>query len=89
MVTLQNIGGANAGIVRTQLKSGTPDLKFSIAYVTDNLSFKSSEDRFNGEQTLGAYQYGYNEFTGTISGPLFSDKVKFFGLINSNWKLDA
>lgn len=81
-------GGANAGIVRTQLKSGTPDFKFSIAYVTDNLSFKSKADRFDGSKTLGAYQYGYNEFTGTISGPLFSDKVKFFGLINSNWKLD-
>ncbi len=82
-------GGANAGIVRTQLKSGTPDFKFSIAYVTDNLSFKSKDNRFDGKKTLGAYQYGYNEFTGTISGPLFSDKLKFFGLINSNWKLDA
>ena len=81
-------GGANAGIVRTQLKSGTPDFKFSISYVTDNLSFKSKDDRFDGEKTLGAYQYGYNEFTGTISGPIFSDKVKFFGLVNSNWKLD-
>ncbi len=82
-------GGANAGIVRTQLKTGTPDLKFSIAYVTDNLTFKSKDNRFDGEKTLGAYQYGYNEFTGTISGPLFSDKVKFFGLINSSWRLDA
>jgi hypothetical protein len=81
-------GGANAGIVRTQLKSGTPDFKFSIAYVTDNLTFKSKDNRFDGEKSLGAYQYGYNEFTGTISGPLFSDKVKFFGLVNSNWKLD-
>jgi hypothetical protein len=71
-------GGANAGIVRTQLKSGTPDFKFSVAYVTDNLSFKSKDDRFDGEKTLGAYQYGYNEFTGTISGPIFTDKVKFF-----------
>ena len=82
-------GGANAGIVRTQLKTGTSDLKFSIAYVTDNLTFKSKDNRFDGEKTLGAYQYGYNEFTGTISGPLFSDKVKFFGLINSSWRLDA
>ena len=81
-------GGANSGIVRTQLKSGTSDFKFSIAYVTDNLTFKSKDDRFNGEQTLGAYQYGYNEFTGTISGPLFAENIKFFGLINSTWKLD-
>lgn len=83
-------GGANAGIVRTQLKSGTPNLKFSINYVTDNISFKSKADRFDGKKNyLGAYQYGYNEFTGTISGPLFSEKVKFFGLINSNWVLDG
>ena len=83
-------GGANAGIVRTQLKSGTQDLKFSINYVTDNISFKSKDNRFDGEKNyLGAYQYGYNEFTGTISGPLFSDKVKFFGLVNSNWTLDG
>jgi CarboxypepD_reg-like domain/TonB-dependent Receptor Plug Domain len=81
-------GGANAGIVRTQLKSGTSDLKFSISYVTDNLTFKSKDNRFDGEKTLGAYQYGYNEFTGTISGPLFADNIKFFGLINSNWQLD-
>jgi len=81
-------GGANAGIVRTQLKSGTNDFKFSLSYVTDNLSFKSKDDRFDGEKTLGAYQYGYNEFTGTVSGPIFTDKVKFFGLVNSNWKLD-
>lgn len=80
--------GANAGIIRTQLKSGTPELKFSVHYVTDNLGFKSKDSRFDGTKTLGAYTYGYNEFTGTISGPLFTDKVKFFGLVNSNWQLD-
>lgn len=83
-------GGANAGIIRTQLKSGTPDLKFSLMYATDNINFKSKDNRFDGERNyLGAYQYGYTEFTGTISGPLFSEKVKFFGLINSNWTLDG
>lgn len=81
-------GGANSGIVRTQLKSGTSDLKFSINYVTDNIGFKSKANRFDGKKNfLGAYQYGYNEFTGTISGPLFSNNIKFFGLINSQWKL--
>ncbi len=82
-------GGANAGIVRTQLKSGTPDLKFTINYVTDNIGFKSKENRFDGKKTLGAYTYGYNEFSGTVSGPLFSDNVKFFALVNSNWTLDG
>ena len=83
-------GGANAGIVRTQLKSGTPDLKFSISYATDNIGFKSKENRFDGKKDfLGAYTYGYNEFTGTISGPLFTNNIKFFGLFNSNWTLDG
>ncbi len=82
-------GGANSGIIRTQLKSGTPELKFSLNYVTDNISFKSKDDRFNGERNyLGAYQFGYNEFTGTLSGPLFAEAVKFFGLFNSTWQLD-
>lgn len=83
-------GGANAGLIRTQLKSGTPDFKFSLNYSTDNISFKSKDSRFDGKKNyLGAYQYGYNEFTGTISGPLFTEKVKFFGLVNSSWYLDG
>jgi outer membrane receptor protein involved in Fe transport len=83
-------GGANAGLVRTQLKSGSSDFKFSLNYATDNISFKSKADRFDGQRNwAGAYQYGYTEFTGTVSGPLFSEKVKFFGLINSNWSLDG
>lgn len=80
-------GGANAGIIRTQLKSGTSDLKISTDYVTDNLSFKSKSNRFDGKKSLGAYNYGYNEFTGTISGPIF-EHVKVFALFNSNWQLD-
>jgi len=81
-------GGANAGIIRTQLKSGTSDLKISADYVTDNLSFKSKSNRFDGKKTLGAYTYGYNEFTGTISGPVM-EHVKVFALFNSNWSLDG
>lgn len=82
-------GGANAGIVRTQLKSGTSDFKFSLNYVTDNITFKSKSNRFDGKKNfLGAYQYGYNEFTGTVSGPLFTNNIKFFGLFNSSWRLD-
>jgi hypothetical protein len=74
-------GGANAGIVYTQVKSGTPDLKASVEYITDNITFKGKDDRFDGKERLGTYWYGYNEFTGTLSGPLFTNKVKFFGII--------
>jgi len=81
-------GGANAGIIRTQLKSGTPDWKFTAEYYTDNLSFKSKSNRYDGKKTLGAYGYGENEFIGTISGPLFAKNIKFFGLFDSHWQLD-
>ena len=47
-------GGANAGIIYTQLKSGTPEYKASLEYITDNISFKSKEDRFDGKKRLGS-----------------------------------
>ena len=82
-------GGANAGIIRTQLKSGTPDFRATVEYVTDNLSFKSKANRFDGETTFNTHSYGYNEFIGTVSGPLFSKNIKFFGLFDYNYQLDS
>ena len=82
-------GGANAGIIRQQLKSGTKDLKASFEFVTDNVTFKSKDNAYDGEKRLGAYWFGYNEMTGTISGPVLTDKVKFFGLVNYNYQRDA
>lgn len=81
-------GGFNGGYINTEIKTGSPKLKFTVEYVTDNLNFKSKSKRFDGNTFLGAYSYGYNEFTATASGPLFGSKIKFFALINSNWKLD-
>jgi len=81
-------GGANSGIVYTQVKSGTPDIKASIEYITDNISLKGKSDRFDGKKRLGAYWYGYNEFTGTLSGPIVDNRFKFFGLFNYNYQND-
>jgi len=82
-------GGANAGIIRQQLRSGTSIYKFSAEYTTDNITFQNKDNRFNGEKRLGSYWYGYNEFTGTFSGPVVSDKFKLFGLFNYNYQTDA
>ena len=82
-------GGANAGIVRQQLKTGGTDLKISAEYITDNLGFKGKNSRFTGDKRLGAYWWGYSDFTGTISGPLLDNKLRFFGLFNSNFQNDA
>ena len=82
-------GGANAGIVRTQLRSGGPELKASLQYVTDNWTFKNSKNRYNGAKNLGTYSYGYNDFTATLSGPLYGEKVKFFALFDNLSQADA
>ena len=76
-------GGANAGIVRTDLKSGGPSLKASAQYLTDNWTFKSSSERYNGAQHLDTYSYGYNDLTAAISGPILNDHIKVFGLFDN------
>jgi Carboxypeptidase regulatory-like domain/TonB-dependent Receptor Plug Domain len=83
-------GNANSGIIRQQIKSGTPEWKFSLEYITDNISFSGSDDRYSGEKNWAdAYWFGYNETIFTLSGPLFTPQVKFFGLFNYNFINDA
>jgi len=81
-------GGANSGIVRGQIKSGTPDFKASLEYITDNITFKGTSSRFDGDKRLGAYWYGYSDLIATLSGPVFTKKVKFFGLFESQYQND-
>ena len=81
-------GGANAGIIRQQLKSGTKDLHLSLDYTTDNVTFKGRDQAFDGQKRLGTNWYGYNELTGTVSGPVLSEKYRFFGLFNYNYQRD-
>lgn len=81
-------GGANAGIIRSQLKSGGSQFKASLQYLTDNWTFKSKSNRYDGVKNLGTYSYGYNDITGTFSGPILSDHVKFFGLFENTSQAD-
>lgn len=64
-------GGANAGIVRTELKTGTPDLHFSIDFQTDKFASE-------GSQFLNTYSYRQHIAVATISGPLFHKNIRFF-----------
>ncbi len=81
-------GGANSGIIQQQLKTGTSEVKASLQYVTDNITFKGRSKAFDGDKRLGANWYGYNELTGTLSGPLLDERFKFFGLFNYNYQRD-
>ena len=80
-------GDANSGIVRAQIKSGTPNWKASLEYVTDNV-FRGTSYEYNGDKSLGSYWFGYNEMTGTVSGPIVGNQVKLFGLFNYNYVRD-
>lgn len=81
-------GGANAGIIRQQLKSGGQQLKASFEYITDNITFKSKDDAFDGEKRLGAYWFGYNEMSATLGGPIFDQRFKFFLNFNNTYNRD-
>jgi len=65
-------GGANAGIVQQNFKTGTRDYHATIQFETDNFG------NYPGEKALGAFSYGYNDIVATISGPLLLKNVRFF-----------
>lgn len=70
-------GGANSGIVRAELKTGTPEYHFSVDAQTDNFVD-------NGDKFLGTYSYGESIISGTASGPIVSNNVRFF-IAAENW----
>lgn len=65
-------GGANSGIVRTTLRSGTPTYKGSLDLQTDDFAKP-------GKSFLGSSSFGYRNFVGTLSGPFPAiNNFKFF-----------
>lgn len=80
-------GGANSGIIRQQIKSGTPEFKATVEFITDNF-LQGFDFKYNGEKNLGTYNWGYNEATATLSGPIYGNMIKFFGLFNYNFVRD-
>jgi hypothetical protein len=81
-------GGANAGIVQQQLKSGTSSWKGMVQFITDNVSFSPKSKAFDGTKRLGAYWFGYNDMTASLGGPLGTDRIRFFGLFNYTYQRD-
>lgn len=78
-------GGSNAGVVRSQLKSGSSQYKASFEYRTDNVFFQSKDKFFNQTKKLGTYWHGMNEFSFAIGGPVpfTENKIKFFYNVNN------
>ncbi|HEX2867179.1 MAG TPA: TonB-dependent receptor [Ignavibacteriales bacterium] len=82
-------GGANAGIIRQELKTGPQNLKATAEYITDNVGFQSKSNIFDSKQRLGSYWYGYNEFVATLGGPVISERFRLFGSFDYNFQRDA
>jgi TonB dependent receptor/CarboxypepD_reg-like domain/TonB-dependent Receptor Plug Domain len=81
-------GNANSGIIRSQLRTGTPDLKASYEYITDNIGLQGKDNAYSGDKRLGAYWWGYNEQSAVLSGPLFDNRFKFFSNFNYVYERD-
>jgi len=73
-------GGANAGIVRTTLRSGGSDFKASLDYRTDDLAKP-------GEKFLGTTAFGFRNAVLTLSGPI-TNKLRFFVAGQHNYLRD-
>ena len=64
-------GGANSGIVRTELRTGSNQYKLSLDVQTDKFADE-------GEEFLGTYSYRHHNAVATLSGPLLNNKLRFF-----------
>jgi outer membrane receptor protein involved in Fe transport len=74
-------GGANGGIVSSSLRSGGENWKVTAQLETDNYTKQ-------GTRSLGGYSYGYSDYVGTVSGPVMSDKIRFFGSVENQFYRD-
>ena len=81
-------GNANSGYVFQKLKTGTNEFKFNIKYLSDNVTFKNSNNAFDGDKRLGAYWYGHNEILGEASGPIIKDQITFYALAHYKYERD-
>lgn len=75
-------GNANAGIVSSEFRTGTSQYKFSLRAETDNFG------NYPGEKFLGTYSYGYSDLVFSASGPVMSDKLKFFLSVENAFQRD-
>ncbi len=72
-------GGANSGIIRSELKTGTPDYHFMVDFQTDKLADE-------GEKFLGTHSFRHHVLTATASGPIpfLGKNVRFFLAAENN-----
>ncbi len=76
-------GDAMSGVMAVTTNVGGERYKMSFEAITDQ--FLSPE-----KKTLGTYSYGYNEYVGTLSGPIIPRKPHtFYVSLTRNWQADG
>jgi len=77
-------GGANAGLVSTQFRTGNPD-RWKATLLTET-------DRYTqpGDFAVGGYSYGYSDYTLTLGGPapILENKLRLFGSVENTFYRD-
>ena len=81
------IGFGHTNSINYSLKKGGKTTEWYVNYETDNISFRSSESVYNGVKNFGAYSYGYNYFTASISGEAIKN-VYYYLLFNQKFMRD-
>jgi hypothetical protein len=74
-------GGANSGIIKTDLKTGAPKYHVSLDAQTDNFVGR-------GEKFLNSYSYGHSIITGTFSGPVVDKDIRLFVAVENEYQDD-
>ncbi len=80
--------GFGENFIHQNIKNVGDEIIFNVEYLTDNISFKSKGDAFDGQKRLGSHWFGYSNFNASLSAPIYEDKIKFFGNINYRFERD-
>ncbi len=75
-------GGANAGIIQTQLRSGNSE-RWKISVLAETDKFTSQN-----KKALGGYSYGYGDITATAGGPIPGVPIRLFGSVQNTFFRD-
>jgi len=75
-------GGANAGIIQTQLRSGSSE-RWRVSLLAETDRFTSMN-----KKALGGYSYGYSDWTATVGGPILGKTLRFFGSAQNTFYRD-
>ncbi len=74
-------GFANSGVVIASSKDGSGKFNLTGEVITDEFLNRDNDN-------LGAYSYGYNVYNLTLSGPVLSNKIKFFASAERTYRAD-